>query len=651
MSRTHRGFGIGITLLLLALTSFSTASAQQPGDTAESWATWWFGVYGGVNLTMPSGEIVGFNPDVPSTISEGSGLGPAFGLVIENNSGSLLGFTMKIGYDARPVDFDPVTTGEPAVTEELSTSLSYLSIDPSLRLNLGSRFFHLLLGPTFGINLGKGSDYTFTDTTGTTTTESADLEDVRGFLLGAHGTLGYDIPLNGADASTQILLTPFVGYHLGLQEVLERETSTLKISALRAGLPLKFGSRPTPPIVTDPEGNPVAYDFRVDAPMVIAESRRVEETFPLRNYVFFENGNTAIPTRYATLDRTTANGFREEQLLNYREPESGPRTAQRSQRQMEVYYNVLNVFGDRLRRNPAATVTLTGSANGDAAKGKEMAENVKNYLVQTFGIAADRITATGQAMPPHKSGTGGSMGEDRELIDAENWRVEIAADPLSILDPVDIISLVEEPIGNDIVFRLNADSRVESATVEVTERGGGIRSFGPYSGTQDVRIDAGELLGDRREARYSAMTTYTLTDGEIFRSKAQEFRLVRADPDEEQSGLRYSILFEFDQSTTVQTYEKFLREEVAPTVPNGATIIVHGHTDIIGKPEYNDELSNRRVEETRRILTDELTKLGRTVVFDSFGFGENTGRAPFSNTQPEQRYYNRTVVIEIVPGG
>ena len=653
MSILHRGPGIGIVAFILVLASFSTALAQQPGEETESWATWWFGLYGGINLTMPSGEIVGFNPGVvpASTISEGSGLGPTFGLVIENNSGSLLGFTMKIGYDARPVDFDPVTSGDPAVTEELSTSLSYLSIDPSLRLNLGSRFFHLLLGPTFGINLGKGSDYTLTDTTGTTTTASADLEDVRGLLLGAHGTLGYDIPLRGADASTQILLTPFIGYHLGLQEVLESETSNLKISALRAGLQLKFGSRPTPLIVTDPEGNPVTYNFRVDAPMVIAESRRVEETFPLRNYIFFENGNTAIPARYTALDRSSAGGFREEQLLNYREPESGPRASQRSQRQMEVYYNVLNVFGDRLRRNPAATITLTGAANGDAAKGKEMAENVKNYLVQTFGIAADRIAVKSQAMPPHKSGSGGSMGEDRELIDAENWRVEIAADPLSILDPVDIVTLVEEPIGNDIVFRLNGDSRVESATVEVTEHGGGIRSFGPYSGTQDVRVDAGELLGDKREGRYSAMTTYTLNDGEVFRSKAQEFRLVRADPDEEQSGLRYSILFEFDQSTTVQTYEKFLREEVAPAVPNGATIIVHGHTDIVGKPEYNDELSGKRVDEARRILTDELTKLGRKVVFDSSGFGENSARAPFSNTLPEQRYYNRTVVIEIVPGG
>ena len=646
------------SILFLLFATFSL-QAQTPGENQQEWASWWFGLYGGVNLTMPTGGITGFNSDVvpASTISEGSGLGPAFGLVVENNSGSLLGFTLKIGYDARPVDFEEVTTQvtpDVSTRETLSTSLSYLNIDPSLRLNLGGRALHVLLGPTFGFNLGKGSEYTIVDSTGTTGPLSADIDGTSGFVLGAQGTLGYDIPLRGPDASTQILLTPFVGYHLALGEALEAGTGSreadLKLNALRLGLQLKFGSRPSAPIITDPDGKPVVYNFRVDAPMVIAQSRRVEETFPLRNYIFFEPGKTAIPARYTTLTRGTADGFREEQLLNYR-AESGPKSTKRAQRQMEVYYNALNIYGDRLRRNPSATITLTGAANGDAEKGKEMAENVKNYLVQTFGLAPARITVKSQAMPPHKSGSGGSSGEDRAMIDAENWRVEITADPQSVLAPVEIVSLQEEPIGNDVIFRLNGDDRVRSASIVVDERGGASRTFGPYTGTQDVRIDADELLGDKREARFTAVTTYKLDEEASYKSPAKEFRLVRADPDEEQSGLRYSILFEFDRSATVQTYDSFLREEVAPAVPNGSTVIIHGHTDAVGKPEYNDELSDKRVDEARRILTDELTKLGRKVTFDSSGFGENDARSPFGNDLPERRYYNRTVIIEIVPGG
>ena len=658
--RRIASIGTALSLLLIGGTLLH---AQQPGDADEEWSDWWFGLFGGINLTMPSGGISGFNSSVSpadpdadfSRFEEGSGLGPVFGGVIEYNPGTLLGFHALIGYNGLPIDFETISTdvgNNQTTTETLSISPAYLAIEPSLRLNLGGRFLHVLIGPTANIELSRGSDYTSIDSLGTNV-QSGDLQGTRGFLLGLKGGVGYDFALQGAESSTQILLTPFVEYHLGLQELFdisEDNSTDLTTNALRIGLQLKFGSRAVPPIITDPDGNPIVYDFRVDAPVVIAESRRVEETFPLRNYIFFDPGTTTIPARYTKLGRDDAASFREEQLLND-EPATGPTSGERAKRQMDVYYNVLNVFGDRLRRNPKIAARLTGAADGDAAKGKEMAENVKNYLVQTFGLSADRITVVSQAMPPHKSGSGGSMGEDKAMIAAENWRVEIDAEPRAALEPVKIVSREAAPIGNDVIFRINGDDQVASVSIAVTERDGETRTFGPYDGDRDVRVDARDLLGEQREGRYTARTTYTLDDGSTYESKSQEFRLVRADPDEEQSGLRYSILFEFDKSATVQTYESFLRSEVAVAIPNGANVIVHGHTDATGKPEYNDALSDRRVEETRKILTDELTKMGRTVTFDSYGFGENETRSPFGNSQPERRYYNRTVIIEIVPGG
>ena len=35
--------------------------------------------------------------------------------------------------------------------------------------------------------------------------------------------------------------------------------------------------------------------------------------------------------------------------------------------------------------------------------------------------------------------------------------------------------------------------------------------------------------------------------------------------------------------------------------------------------------------------------------FKTNGFGEDEVRAPFENKLPEERFYNRTVVIEIIP--
>ena len=659
----NRFFVSALMTGVLLFTDAHRTHAQTPGDTVEGWASWWFGLYGGMNFSTFSGELRNFGQGLGSTFDQGSGLGPTLGSVVEYNSGNLLGFTMLIGYDARPVGFDSVRTQVSEtgiVSEGLSTSLSYLGIEPSFRLNLGNRFLHLLLGPTFNFNLRKGSDYTVVDTNGTPTTTSADLQNVRSVAIGAQGGIGYDIPLTGSEANTQILLTPFAQFHLGFQNLMENpgasdESNTIRdfsVNTIRVGLQLKFGARPASPVIAEgPDGQPLVYDFRVDAPIVIAESRRVEETFPLRNYIFFDQGSTEISSRYKKLSRSEAASFREEQLLNL-DDKPGPGEVQRSQRQMEVYYNALNIFGDRMRRNPSARITLTGAANGDGEKGKEMAENVKNYLVSSFGIDAERISTKGEKMPPNRSGSGGSSGDDRRMIDAENRRVELDAEPTSIMLPVEIITLEEEPIGNDVIFRLNADDNVESVSITITERDGGTRTLGPYSGDQDVRIDARDLLGKtNRDGRYRAKTTYMLKDGGTYESESREFRLVRADPDEEQRGVRYSILFEFDKSKTIATYEQFLRETVAPAIPNGSTVIIHGHTDIIGKPEHNDKLSDDRVDEARRILTDALTQLGRKVTFDSYGFGEDEKRSPFGNAQPEQRYYNRIVVVEIVPGG
>jgi len=45
-----------------------------------------------------------------------------------------------------------------------------------------------------------------------------------------------------------------------------------------------------------------------------------------------------------------------------------------------------------------------------------------------------------------------------------------------------------------------------------------------------------------------------------------------------------------------------------------------------------------------------LTKAGRNdVKFEVEGFGEDEKSAPFENKFPEERSYNRSVIIDIVP--
>jgi hypothetical protein len=49
-------------------------------------------------------------------------------------------------------------------------------------------------------------------------------------------------------------------------------------------------------------------------------------------------------------------------------------------------------------------------------------------------------------------------------------------------------------------------------------------------------------------------------------------------------------------------------------------------------------------------MVNGLTKAGRSdVKFEVHGFGEDEGLSPFENKFPEERFYNRTVIIDIIP--
>jgi len=271
---------------------------------------------------------------------------------------------------------------------------------------------------------------------------------------------------------------------------------------------------------------------------------------------------------------------------------------------------------------------------------------VKNYLVSSYGIDASRITTKGQMRPPHASGTRATPQEDLDLVREENRRVEVLSTDNNILKPVMIESTQSEPIDNDLVIGVRTSSPIDSWSMTVTGEGTN-QTFGPYRSASQ-RIDAKPILSGRASGNYTATVTARTASGQTI-TKSQDFQLVRRELPPV-TGQRYSILFEFDEARTVQTYEQFLRTEVAPKIPNAATVVVHGHTDKVGLDDYNIELSNRRSQETQRVLQDELKKLGKTATFDAYGFGETEMRAPFGNENPEGRYYNRTVMIEVIPG-
>ena len=60
-------------------------------------------------------------------------------------------------------------------------------------------------------------------------------------------------------------------------------------------------------------------------------------------------------------------------------------------------------------------------------------------------------------------------------------------------------------------------------------------------------------------------------------------------------------------------------------------------------------LSEQRATDIMEILQKATYDAGKTgVVFDVIAFGMDAENAPFGNKLPEERFYNRTVIIDIV---
>ena len=183
--------------------------------------------------------------------------------------------------------------------------------------------------------------------------------------------------------------------------------------------------------------------------------------------------------------------------------------------------------------------------------------------------------------------------------------------------------------------------------ISATASNGTVKHYGPYYSNQES-IASSTILGNDPDGNYTIVMTGQTNTGLNVR-KESSVQLSRPNVTIVK-GLKYSIVFSFDRATTIASYSDFLTNKVAPLITDGSSVIIHGHTDIIGLATYNQTLSENRAEQTQTILKRALDASGkRDVKFEASGFGADASHSPFGNDLPEERFYNRTVIIDIVP--
>ncbi len=104
-------------------------------------------------------------------------------------------------------------------------------------------------------------------------------------------------------------------------------------------------------------------------------------------------------------------------------------------------------------------------------------------------------------------------------------------------------------------------------------------------------------------------------------------------------------LFDFDSAMLQLDSQKKIKTMAEVFIQNPETdILIVGHTDSIGSPEYNQKLSERRAFSLQQSLVDNGVAASR---IESIGYGD--ARPIASNSTDEGRRANRRIEIRVRP--
>jgi len=598
-----------------------------------------------------------------------------------------------------------------AFEHKLEAAFLNLGIEPTLVYN---PFGGLLIngGLRFGLNLIKNYDQietitkpdgvgTFLDELGndsglrTRNKFSGEIPNALPFQIFALGGISYELPLN---KSNSLMVAPEIQYYFPINEMVEN--THWKVNSFRLGLALKYAPIPVTPKQEIFERKYEIDTIRVPSDLVAQQNYRkgeekkrkdkfedsekiinldiisrtdtllipkiynlsgritvvgvdrdrneipnpifkIEEfisnrLYPLLNYIFFEENSFVLPDRYKKILPNEINTFEMVQLFR--------------DSTLQIYHNILNIIGLRMKENPTAKITLIG-CNSDMGEEKEnrelskkRAETVKLYLTGVWKIQDERIRIQVRNLPKKPS-----TPIDEPDKTAENRRVEIESDNEKILAPIFIEKIDRIPNPPIARFKLNADAEAGLKNWEILSyqksdmdnpfKYGGVDTIEPYvdwelSHYQKIIPKTAEpifaefKLEDKKGETYITQTQTSPV--EVITVKEKRVQKI-GDYEIEKFSL---ILFDFDKATIEGNNKKivnFIKDRIKPE----SQIEIIGYTDRTGNPDYNFRLAEKRAYNTQQAINRK----------DGQAMGDHKKKLLYDNDLPEGRFYCRTVDI------
>jgi outer membrane protein OmpA-like peptidoglycan-associated protein len=664
-----------ITLFVLSSTTYAQVYADKPYQTRVN-----YGLFGGLNYNMHAANFYGL-PGIPSCCPRyetGNGLGINAGIFYNFPVGEEWEFSIRAQYMMlsgllsrdEPIFIagpPPNYTGMPAQFQyTVDASLGAISLAPNLIYRISdqlSAFGGLRGGFLFQKSFSQKEELlsswgVFPDTKARTRhVYSGTIPDASSIDAALFVGLSYDLPIS---SSFEWFLVPEVYYTFGITPI--ASGLTWRVNTFSGGIGIKYAPRriippkppplpPPPPPLPPPPPPPevpvldatiAAVSLNNDSTespvskMVIEEfsSTRLQ---PFLKYIFFDENSSAIPIRYRKMSPEVKEKFKNDDKVLF------------NLSTMDVYYELLNIVGKRMLKNPNAVLTLTG-CNSDAGieKGntglsQRRAESVKRFLASEWGIDPGRLIVKTQGLPDVPSNPADPDGVK------ENMRVELDANYPDIFVPIKIDELVIKSNPPVIRFKVKVKAEIGISRWEIvtSQSSGDLKVFngdGPVQPNVDWDIEKEEEFIPRFDEPLKYKLEVTDNDNKLWASPTQELPVEQITKkrkmedltlaDKETSKFSF-ISFAFNSFDLTKEHRHII-DNVKKTIQKNSIIKIEGYTDRMGDPALNLTLSQRRAENIAKALginPNQAKGLGETKLYD--------------NDLPEGRFFNRTVHVVV----
>ncbi len=605
-----------------------------------------------------------------------------------------------------------LTPGE--FTHTMEGLFGNIGLEPYVSYNLWKGLF-VAAGIRAGVNVNADYDQkeeitkpegagTFLDSLGNDTHSrirnglDGEIPDAASFIAHAFAGVSWELPLN---KNGTLFLAPELYYYVGLNEFVT--DTDWKVSSLRGSIALKFSPKPKHEIIEEyreeyeidtirisKEGiederietgvpsvktivkktdrkvitteiiirtdtlfysksyllKPVVSAAGMDSlgneiknPVFKIEEFETKRYDPLLNYIFFAEKSAELPPRY--------------RLLSSRETEQFTIDSLNSETTIGIYYNILNIIGRRLLKNPEAGLNIVGCNSNIGGKkenielSKKRAESVRKYLANVWGIDKNRLNTEARNLPEKAS----SPIHEQEKA-AENRRVELYSDNQNIIQPVFIETIERTANPPVIIFKPEAESEagIKSWKLTASQKSMSLENEFLSSGTGDLpeiidwKLENFQKIIPRHPepVYYSLEITDKKGNTETAAEKTLPIEVISVKKKRKEKIGDYEIerfsliLFDFDKADIEDRNQEIINFIKSRTKP-GSIVTIKGYTDRTGDDDYNLRLSERRADAAKKSLGIDSA--------EAQGMGEEI--LLYDNDSPEGRFYCRTVEITV----